>query len=261
LILDDIDFVTKTLLLSRRPQYTFIFLFYLLHIVGKFFKIFTNKEEIIDLLTYIINHTKNMGVYPTIKETERHYEDIQVMVARERIQICLNIVHSGVDITQRKTSIDYTINLLPKIKDVSTTTITTTAAPASEQNNGSPCHRSSSTSSAEAVSSPPSNDNNAKTTKRTNAAAATNSSSTQITGRPTPMAQRLRGRKQKMNDVTSPSSNRTVTSSTRDNTLQTSTSSSTIDSGRKQKRSSESTTPTVRNDAEPKKKVRTKRRK
>ena len=69
---------------------------------------------------------KYSGEYPTIKDVEQHYEDTQVMIARERIQICLNIVRSGVDITQRKTSIDYAIDLLPEIKAVVTTiTITT----------------------------------------------------------------------------------------------------------------------------------------
>jgi len=240
-------FVTKNLLPSRIPQPTFIFFFYLLHIVDKFSKIFTDKEDIVDVLTYIINHMKHMGEYPTIKDTEKHYEDAQVMIAREQIQIFLNIVHSGVDITHRKTSNDYAIDLLPEIKAVSTATTTVVAA------------QPASSSSATAVASPPSNDNDTKPIKPTHAA-ATNSSSTQINGRPTPIAQRLRRRKQITNDVTSPSSNTKISSTTRYNTPQASTSSSAVNGNRKKKRSSKSTTPTVFNDPEPKKKVKTRRK-
>ncbi|CAF1209081.1 unnamed protein product [Rotaria magnacalcarata] len=202
---------------------------------------------------------KHRGAYPTIKDVVQHYEDAQVMIARERIQICLNIVHSGVDITYRKTSIDYAIDLLPEIKAVLITTTTVIAEEsASEQNKGSPNPHSSLSSSATVVTSPPSNNNNTKPRKRTHAA-ATNSSSTQINGCPTPMAQQLRGRKQIMNDVTSPSLNAKISSTTCDNTPQVSTSSSAINPGRKKNKSSKSITPTVYNNSESKKKVKTRR--
>ncbi|CAF1643914.1 unnamed protein product, partial [Rotaria magnacalcarata] len=185
---------------------------------GKFFKIFTNKEETVDLLTYVINYMKHNGEYPIIKQVEKHYEDAQVMIARERIQIVLNVVHSGVDITHRKTSIDYAIDLLPKIKAVSTTTVaaavpaTTVAVVADvlEQNNDSESRRSSLSSSTASADSPPPN-NNAQTTKRTDAAVR-NSSLVQITGRSTPMRERLRTPKQAMRHSTSPSSNTTTNS-------------------------------------------------
>jgi hypothetical protein len=239
----------------------FLHIFYVLHILGKFFKIYTNKEETVDVLTCIINYMKNRGIYPTIKDVEQHYEDAQVMIARERIQICLNVVHSGVDITHRKTSVDYTIDLLPEIKAVSTTTTTEVAAaaePSSEKiNDSSSPHSSSSSASATPVASPPSNDNDTKSTKRTRAAVATNSTSIQINGRPTPIAQRLRKRKQIMNDITSPPSNTNISNTIRENTPPLSTSSSNVNGGRNKKRST--TTSKVCDDSKPKKKVKTRR--
>jgi hypothetical protein len=260
--LDKIAFITKNLLLSRIPQPTFIFLFYLLHILGKFFKIYTNEEEIVDVLTNIIKHMKHTGAYPTIKDVEQYYEDAQVMIARERIQICLNVVHSGVDITHRKTSIDYAIDLLPEIKAIlmtTTTTVVVEAEPALEQKNDSLSLRSSLSSSATAVARPPSNDDNTKFTKRTQGA-TTNSSSTQINECPTPVAKRLRERKQIINDVRSPPSNTKSDSTTRDiNTSQASTSSSDVNGSRKKKRSSKSIILAVCNDPEPTKKVKKRR--
>ena len=242
----------------------FLHIFYILHILGKFFKVYTNKEETVDVLTFIINYMKHRGTYPTIKDVEQHYEDAQVMIARERIQICLNVVHSGVDITHRKTSIDYAIHLLPEIKAVSTTATTTEVAaaaePSSERINDSPSPRSPLSSSATPAASPPSNDNDTKPTKRIRAAAAaTNSTSIQINGRPTPMAQRLRKRKQMMNDITSPLSNTNISSTIRENSPPLLTSFSGVNGGRNKKISSKSTTSKVCDDSKPKKKVKTRR--
>ncbi|CAF0779664.1 unnamed protein product [Adineta steineri] len=103
--------------------------------IYKFFKVYTNKE------------------------VEQHYEDAQVIIARERIQICLNVVHSGIDITHRKTIIDYTTDLFPEIIAVSTTATEEVAAAEhlSEKINDLPSPHSSLSSLATPVLSPPSN--------------------------------------------------------------------------------------------------------
>jgi hypothetical protein len=236
------------------------------------FKIYTNKEEIVNVLTYIISCMKQRGTYPSIKDVEQYYEVAQVMIARERIQICLNVVHSGVDITHRKTSIDYAIDSLPEIKATSTTMTATdvTAEPALEHNNDSLSSHSSLSPPAAALATPPSDVNNTKPTKPVKPAKRTaptktshitsTDSSTPINECPTPVARRLRGRKQIINGVTSPSSDTKISDTTSDDTPQPLTSSSSANDGRLKKRSSKLITPAVCDEPKPKKKAKTKRR-